>query len=217
MIEQYTITTTPKYNFPQPTTDTTLPKRFLELSINSLKQVHNQSIQLNQHNLQPINTYDAFENHPITLQLKSQPIQLKPRFQETTVAAVDTSTLRIGETSKGIVIATRGATVWKQNKHHQYTRLGPFIFHVTEENKKEVFNTLEKAYFNRQYSTNHQATPNLLQMPTRIANLLERWLQAILVKTVDNGVILFDGSLTSGTPDTPVQPHERNIGHREKK
>ena len=196
--------------------DTTLPKRFLELSVNSLKQVHNQFIQLNQHNQQQINTPSTIEDQISKLQLNRQPILLKPRFQETLVASVDTSTIRIGETSKGIVIAVRGATVWKQNKHYRYTRLGPFIFHITEENKKEVFSTLERAYFNTQYSTSYQSTPNLLQMPTRIASLLERWLQTSLVKTIDHGLVLFDGSLTSGTLDTPVQRMKEILGNARK-
>jgi hypothetical protein len=42
-------------------------------------------------------------------------------------------------------------------------------------------------------------------MPTRLASLLERWLQTMLAKTVNHGLILFDGSLTSGTFDTPAQ------------
>jgi hypothetical protein len=145
------------------------------------------------------------EQRPSSLQLKRQPIPLKPVYQETVIAAVDTSTIKIGETSTGIIIAIRGATVWKQNRNYRYTRLGPFIFHITEENKKEVYNTLETAYFNTHYTSNHQAAPHLMQMPTRLASLLERWLQAMLAKTVTNGLILFDGSLTSGTFDTPVQ------------
>jgi hypothetical protein len=40
-------------------------------------------------------------------------------------------------------------------------------------------------------------------MPNRIANILEKWLQTTLTKTLNNSLILFDGSLTSGTPDTP--------------
>jgi len=139
------------------------------------------------------------------LQLKPQPIPLKPKRQETVVAAVDTSSMKIGETSTGILIAVRGATVWKQNKHYRYMRLGPFIFHTTEENKREVYNALQRAYFNSKHEHNHQSLPNLMQMPTRIANLLERWLQTMLSKTISNGLILFDGSLTAGTPDTPTQ------------
>ena len=201
VIEQYTITTTPKYNFPQPPMDTTLPQRFIELSINSLRQVRNNAFQLNQQNLQQDNYADC----PTQLQLKRQPLPLVPRRQETTVAAVDTSTIKIGETSTGIIIAIRGATVWKQNRKYHYTRLGPFIFHITEENKNAVYNNLERAYFNVQYGETHQSAPTLMQMPTRLASLLERWLQTMLAKTVTNGLILFDGSLTSGTIDTPVQ------------
>jgi len=202
VIEQYTITTTPKYNFPQPTIDTTLPQRFLEQSLHSLKQVQHQPFQLNQQNFQQ---FQILEQHPSNLRLKRQPITLKPNHQETTIAAVDTSTIKIGETSTGIIIAIRGATTWKQNRNYRYTRLGPFIFHITEENKNELYKTLEKSYFNTLYSSNRHAIPHLMQMPTRLASLLERWLQTMLAKTVTNGLILFDGSLTSGTIDTPIQ------------
>ncbi len=182
--------------------DTILPLRFLELSVNSLRQVNNQSFQLNQ---QAIQQYNIIDLYPSSIQLRQYPITLKPNNQETLIAAVDTSTIKIGETSTGIIIAVRGATIWKQNKKYKYTRIGPFIFHVTEENKKQVYNTLEKSYFNTQYESSHQATPNLQQMPTRIASLLERWLQNMLAKTASNALILFDGSLTSGTMDTPTQ------------
>ncbi len=201
MIEQYTITTTPKYNFPQPTIDTTLPQRFLEQSLHSLKQGQHQPFQLNQQ-IQQFNISEQYASH---LQLNRQPITLKPDHQETTIAAVDTSTIKIGETSTGIIIAIRGATTYKQNRRYRYTRLGPYIFHITEDNKNEVYNTLEKSYFNTLYSSNRHATPHLMQMPTRLASLLERWLQTTLARTVENGLILFDGSLTSGTIDTPVQ------------
>jgi hypothetical protein len=202
VIKQYTITTTPKYNFPQLTIDATLPQRFLEQSIQSLKQVPHQSFQLNQQNIQQFRT---LEQQPSKLQLKRQPIALKPNHQETTIAAVDTSTIKIGETSRGIIIAIRGATTWKQNSKYRYTRLGPFIFHITEENKSEVYNTLEKATFNTYYNSNRHSSPHLMQMPTRLASLLERWLQTMLAKTLNHGLILFDGSLTSGTFDMPVQ------------
>jgi hypothetical protein len=201
VIEQYNITTS-KYNFPQQPMDTSLPQRFIELSINSLRQVRNSGFQLNQLLIQP----DPYsETSPTQLQLKRQPLPLTPRHQETIISAVDTTTIKIGETSTGIIIAIRGATVWKQKQKYHYTRLGPFIFHITEDNKNAVYNNLEKAYFNTPYSGNHQATPPLMQMPTRLAGLLERWLQTMLAKTVNDSIILFDGSLTSGTIDTPTQ------------
>jgi hypothetical protein len=201
VIAQHTITTTPKYNFPQPIIDAALPQRFIEQSLHSLKSVHNQTIQLNQQDIQQTNTSEL-QTH--ALQLKLQPIPLKPLAEEITVAAIDTSSMKIGETSTGIVIAIRGATVCKENKHYRYMRLGPFIFHVTEENKKEVYTMLQAAYFNTMHEHVHQGLLNLIQMPTRIANFLERWLQTNLAKTLGKSLILFDGSLTSGTPDTPT-------------
>jgi hypothetical protein len=199
VIEQYV--TTPRYNFPQPSMDTSLPQRFVELSLNSLRQVH-APFQLNQQVIQQNGYYD---NYPTSLQLKRQPLPLKPNREETLIAAVDTSTIKIGETSTGMIIAVRGANVWKQNRTYHYRRLGPFIFQITEDNKKDVFNALEKSYFGITYGSGHQSTPNLLQMPTRLASLLERWLQAMIARTAINGLVLFDGSLTSGTFDTPVE------------
>jgi len=199
VIEQYTITN--KYNFPQPSIDTILPQRFLEQSLYSLKQVQQQPLQLNQQ-IQHLNTPEQYTHN---LQLKPQPITLKPDHQETTIAAIDTSTIKIGETTTGIIVAVRGATTWRQNRTYKYMRLGPFIFHITEDNKNQLYNTLERAYFSTTYGSMHQAAPNIMQMPIRLANLLERWLQTMLSKTINNGVLLFDGSLTSGTPETPAQ------------
>ena len=198
VIEQYTIATTPKYNFPQSNMDTVLPQQFIELSLYSLKH----SLQLNQHNIQQNSNPEEYAQ---TLRLGPEPIPLKPLHKENIIAAVDTSTIKIGDTDTGIVVAVRGANVWKQNGNYRYTRIGPFIFHITEENKSEVHNTLERAYFGTQNEPGHQSTPNLLQAPTRIASLLERWLQKTLSRTISTGLILFDGSLTSGTADTPTQ------------
>ena len=133
------------------------------------------------------------------------------------VAATDTSTIKIGETSTGIIIAVRGATTWKQNGVYKYTRLGPFIFHITEENKNQLYNTLEHAYFSTSYGSSHQAAPNIIQMPTRLSSLLERWLQTMLAKTITKGVLLFDGSLTAGTPETPAQRLKEILGHARKR
>jgi hypothetical protein len=197
VIEQYTIPN--KYNFPQPTIDTALPQRFLEQSLNSLKQA---PFQLNPQGYQQLGTY---EQYPSNLQLKPNPIQLKANHQDTIIAAVDTSTIKIGETTTGILVAIRGAITWRENCKYKYSRLGPFVFHITEDNKNQVYNTLERSYFTTTYSSLHQASPNLMQMPTRLASLLERWMQTMITKTISGGVILFDGSLTAGTIDTPAQ------------
>ena len=153
MIEQYTITN--KYNFPQPTIDSLLPQRFFEQSIHSLNQVQHQPLQLNQ---QTVHQFNIAEQYPHNIQLKQGAITLKADHQETIVAAVDTSTIKIGETQTGIIVAIRGATTWKQNGTYKYTRLGPFIFHITEENKNQLYNTLEHAYFSTTYGSSHQVS-----------------------------------------------------------
>ncbi len=203
VIEQYTITTTPKYNFPQPTTDTPLPQRFIELSINSLRQAHNHNLQPTPQTLTP--EANIHQECPTQLQLKRIPLPLTPRHQQTQISAVDTSTIKIGETKTGIIIAIRGATVYRKNHTYHYTRLGPFIFHITEENKNAVYSNLERDCFHTPYTGSRQATPPLMQMPTRLASILERWLQNRLARTANNAILLFDGSLISGTMDTPVQ------------
>jgi hypothetical protein len=200
VIEQYT--KPHKYNFPQPNTDTNLPQRFLEQSLSSLKQIHRQPLQTGAHNFQWNIQNDQYSSN---IQLKPEAIAIKPDHRETLIAAIDTSTIKIGETSTGDIIAIRGATVWRQNHIYKYTRLGPFIFHITEDNKNSIYKNLEHAYFSTSYNSMHQCSPNIMQMPTRLAVLLERWLQTMLAKTVSHGIILFDGSLTAGTIDTPVQ------------
>lgn len=203
VIEQYPIEATPKYNFPQADMDTTLPHKLIELSLHSLKQVQNQCFQLNQQTVQQFNNMSSFENDR-ELRIKFKPLTLKPLRMDDVVAAVDTSTIKIGETDTGILIAVRGANVWKQDKRYRYMRFGPFIFHVTEENKKQIYETLENTYFSFPRERNHQSAPTLLQMPMRIANLLERWLQTMIGKTMSHGLILFDGSLMAGTADNPT-------------
>jgi hypothetical protein len=201
VVEQYNIATTPKYNFPQPTMDVLLPKRFIESSLRSLSDSRNCCFQLNQQEYQQ---GEDSEGSAQATRLRMPPYVLKPRNVETTVAAVDTSTIKLGETDAGLLVAVRGATVWRQSNGYKYARLGPFIFHVTEENKNSMYAALERAYFDVSAGQNHNGLPNLLQMPTRMACLLERWLQLTLARTMNKGLILFDGSLTGGTPEAPT-------------
>jgi hypothetical protein len=145
--------------------------------------------------------------------MNPHPIFLKPRPEETIVTAIDTSSIKIGETNTGTLIAIRAATVHKQNRKYHYTRIGPFILHITEENKRDVYATLQHAYHNATQDRYPQNSPNLQQMPMRMANLLERWLQTTLAKNTQNSLILLDGSLTAGTPDTPTQTLKETLSN----
>jgi hypothetical protein len=117
-------------------------------------------MQLNQQNFHQFNTTEQITH---CIQLKPVPISLRTNHQETIVAAIDTSTIKIGETTTGIIVAIRGATTWKQHGSYKYTRIGPFIFHITEDNKNQLYNTLENAYFSTTYGTCHQANQNIMR------------------------------------------------------
>lgn len=135
---------------------------------------------------------------------KLRSIPLEPKNDEVIIAAVDTSSMKFGETNRGMMVAVRGASVWKQSQKYRYVRLGPFIFHITEENKREVYDALQRSRLGFHNNHDNLSSPNIGQMPTRMASLLERWFQTMLLKSIRKGVVLFDGSLTSGTADTPI-------------
>jgi hypothetical protein len=128
-------------------------------------------------------------------------IALKPLLGDTPIAAVDISSITIGETETGILCAIRGAIVWKEKSRYKYLRLGPFPFHMTEENKKEIYNLFRHYYFK---ASEDASAPSLTNMQIRIGNLLERWLQLGISCSAQDSIILWDGSLTAGTTDSPV-------------
>jgi len=211
VIEQLPITTTPKYNFPQENIALTLPQTFLELSIQSIKTVEKQPLCLRELlNFQQ----DTMTTLPVPKHVIAKPISLKPKRDNSVVSAADVSSIKIGETSTGLLIAIRGAVVWKQNSDYRYLRVGPFLFHVTEENKHEIYNRLRRAYFgfvhqNRKTAGLHStSTPNLMQMQSRLTGLFEKWLQMSMTMA-ENGLILWDGALTAGTPEAPLDVVER--------
>jgi len=96
--------------------------------------------------------------------------------------------------------------VWRQDNHYHYLRIGPFPFHITEKNKNEIYslNQHHKKAHLQEYTS-----PNLLYTQTRLTTLLERWIQMSVNQTTHNSLILWDGSLTAGTPETSVQEMEQ--------
>jgi len=204
---QYTPTTS-KYNFPQ--LDTTLPTRFIELSLRSIKNIQDNNAQL----YQPYETIteDTEEIAPVfqgQTKLKLNTIPLRPSPEETPVVAVDVSSIKIGETTTGILLAIRAAIVWKKQRgyNYRYLRIGPFPFHITEENKQEIYQLFCQYSLETKHEPNHTnngSTPSLIHMQTHITTLLERWLQMNIATQSQNTLILLDGSLTAGTSDSPV-------------
>jgi hypothetical protein len=133
-------------------------------------------------------------------------IPLEPQADERPVAAIDVSSIKIGETETGILCAIRGAIVWKEKNRYKYHRLGPFPFHITEQNKKEIYKLFRNSHFEFQEDTR---IPTLFNMQTRIGNLLERWLQLEISCSAYSTIILWDGSMTAGMIDSPVDEMSR--------
>jgi len=206
---QYTQTTS-KYNFPQLSLeDTSLPQRFMELSLRTIKNIHNTAAI----NHSPTTTEETSEQQEIlpifkgqtTLQLKTIPLQPKP--DQTPVIGVDVSSIRLGETTDGILLALRAATTWKQKgTAYRYLRFGPFPIHITTENQYDIlslFHEHNPAQSQQRNTLFHQLTslPDLNQTQTRITALLEKWLQTQIAAQTRNSLILLDGNLTTTTND----------------
>jgi len=200
---QYT-PTTPKYNFPLPPQTLQIPQKFIELSLKTIKTPQ-QTLQLLQETESHEEEGEEEQNYffPNHNHYTTQPIPLKPIKQETTIIATDVSSIKIGETNQGIICAIRGTIVWKQHNRYRYLRIGPFPLHITEENKKEIH------YLLRHHSLETPTEPfyhsNLINTPIRLGNLLEHWIKTEISRASQSSIILWDGSLTAGTPSNPLR------------
>ena len=52
--------------------------------------------------------------------LPKEVIPLRPIAEETMVTAIDVSSIKLGETTMGILCAIRGAIVWRENRRYKY-------------------------------------------------------------------------------------------------
>jgi hypothetical protein len=181
----------------------------MELSLNSMKNIESSYLQptetpLNQPPTEHIENATAILGiqHPSTIKT----ISLEHSLDEKTVVAVDVSSIGIGETETGMLCAIRGAIVWKEKNKYRYQRIGPFPFHITEENKKEICKLFRNHSF--EISGDHGA-PSIINIQARIGNLLERWLQLGISCSAYDTIILWDGSMTAGMADSPVDEVSR--------
>jgi hypothetical protein len=203
LIEQqsHPIENVPKYNFSHSFAEGFgLPRELAQLCLSSLEQLKGHRVK-SSFVEETLNFFDddsiAFlETEPISPKV----IQVQPIWEETEIAAVDVSSINIGETSQGVLIAIRGAIVWKIRRRYQYLRLGPFLFHLTEGNKNHIFNLLRKYDFG---FSNGISAPDFARLQTRIASIFEHRIQMDLCGLSSNSLILLDGSLTGGTPEAP--------------
>ena len=122
-------------------------------------------------------------------------IEFTPTPSSRPIAAIDTSTIRLGELEDGSLCALRGAVVALEGKHYRYTRYGPLLFSLGNSLMANQIPSLGITSFN--------GVSNVEILLRRVRNSLERWLQLSVTRSLTSGLILIDGSLTAGTPDNP--------------
>ncbi|MEJ2272826.1 MAG: hypothetical protein P8X91_10235 [Candidatus Bathyarchaeota archaeon] len=203
MIEQLNYTPTPTYNFPSSIDHLQLPSTFLELSQSSMKNIESRYLRPEQHLINPTSTDHTILTESINkIQNPIKKIPLVKSPKETPVVGVDVSSIHIGETDIGNLCAIRGAIVWKNKKKYKYQRIGPFPFHITEQNKKEILKLFRNNYFELSES-------NIFSMQNKMGNLLEKWLQLGISSSTSEAIILWDGSMTAGMIDCPIDEMDR--------
>jgi len=198
LIEQLQYATTPRYNFPQPLSDLQLPQKFIELSINSMKNIKGELFQPYYTDFLDFPDKQEENTVPFGKAFTTQLMPLKPISDDTPIIAIDVSSIRVGETESGVICAIRGAVVWNRNKRYQYLRLGPFPFHINEENKREIIDLLRQHHFSTAMSS------PLIDIQDKLRNLIERWIQMLVICSSSNSIILWDGSLIAGTSGNPL-------------
>jgi hypothetical protein len=202
LIEQqrYPIESVPRYNFSDAITGGFgFPREFVQLCLSSLKKLHGQQVQSSLGvPIRKSDGKDALLTSSTTLPLEV--IHLRAIHEDFPVVGIDVSSIKVGETQEGVIIALRGAVVWNTHRKYRFLRLGPFLFHITDENKDHIFSLLRKHNFDL---SDVISTPDFTRLQTRIMSIFERWIQINLNIASQNALILFDGSLTAGTPDAP--------------
>jgi len=133
---------------------------------------------------------------------------LTPSSPPVPVVAVDAASVRLGETDQGIVSAVRVAVVSQGPPGLAIERFGPYLAHVTEQNKKVFTDFFESEVFRLPRS---YPTPGLVKMTDRLRNYIERLAQRHATSGLEQGIVLWDGAIRE-TVDTPVHLVRESIG-----
>jgi len=116
-------------------------------------------------------------------------VPLSPVITRTTIAAVDVSSSGLGSTSDVEIHAIRGAITYLRDGRYECSRIGPLLVRIP-------LSRLDLGY---------DSETLIEQLVSKARNRLERWLQGYACEAVSDGIVLFDGSLTAGTPDNPTR------------
>jgi len=130
--------------------------------------------------------------------------KMSPALPKGRVVAIDTTSITLGHVKDGSVGAIRGAIVVREpdKKNIRVERYGPYLIAPTNQNKQAIYEKMRKAVFK---VTKRAHSPNYVKMIDRARSFLEKLLQLEAARTYTNSLLLFDGSLISGTIDSPKQ------------
>ncbi|MBI2305519.1 MAG: hypothetical protein HYU86_12335 [Chloroflexi bacterium] len=129
------------------------------------------------------------------------------------LAAIDTGTILIGSTERGVIIAIKGAIIAQRGDCHSLTKLGPRLIYISKENEVAILESIGVGLGNRSMfietdkeGVKSPKTPSasLKRIQDRIRNYIERKLQRLAVSQIESGIVLFDGALFAMEWDTPL-------------
>ena len=182
-----------------------IPSFLIELSKSSMRNLRGDSFQPRGVYLPEFGLENEADVEPAikveTVNMKPMPTRIEPISGGAPIIAVDVSSTKVGETGNGIICALRGALVLKDERLYHYVRYGPLAFHVTDQTQE----SLSKRLGFQQFRIANPSTTPATYVLSRLRNILERWTQRLVCSTFKNSIMLFDGSLTAGTPDNPVK------------
>ncbi len=126
-----------------------------------------------------------------------------PEGSPRTIYAIDTSSLVIGECNRGVVFAIRGVILRYDpiSQSRLIVKKLESPCYVSNENRKFLYNSLRRNLLGLKEV---RKAPDPIKMVDRIRNIYERYLQLEASSKFADSILLFDGSLTGGTIDTPI-------------
>src|SRR5215467_2420794 len=180
-----------------------IPDSLLELSNRSMERIRGSSFNPRPVSLVDLGVEDGDTDEQLDLGSESYSSGLKrslisPCREPVQIAACDASSVKIGETETGMIFAIRAVAVWRNPGRTVFNRWGPLLFHIANSDDRPQLPRDDDSKIFGGLSV------NTLRVLTRLRNQVERWTQEVLSTTVKDGVVLFDGSLTAGTPDNPA-------------
>lgn len=135
------------------------------------------------------------------------------------IAAIDVGVMDLGITRTGFVLAFKGAVVSQSlSGAHSVYKIGPRVKFITPDNRADILRYIGQELGNELMFVDYQPNGTMTikagarepnQFKDRIRNFVERMLQLDVMKQLQNGLMLVDGTLTLRTYNTPQEFLER--------